>query len=979
MQRHLFEFPGDWPHPHDAAAADRLVERFRDLSPADAHLLSLLRCLGGNSPYLADLAIRESATLIRLRRQGPDAVAAAVLLRLRHVPFDSPRPAVASALRLAKRQIALIAGVADIGGVWPLHSVTAALSDLAEAALRLALGHLLRTAHDAGKIRLPHPARPEQGSGFVVLGMGKLGARELNYSSDIDLILIYDRRSPVYAQRLADEQIGPFTARIARDLAALMQDRDADGYVFRTDLRLRPDPAATPPAVSFESAITYYESLAQNWERAALIRARPVAGDQALGRHFLEAIRPFVWRRGLDFAAMADIHALKRRINARGGGAAPGLDPIAQIAQRDVKRGAGGIREIEFLVQTLQLVWGGRDPTVRVAPTFPALDALVAAGHLKAGAAGDLKACYVFLRQVEHRLQMVNDRQVHSFPKAGADLDRIATFLGFASTRAMATQFLTVTETVRRHDRAVFAHVPNPPSTQAIRPDLDFSRHEPEQPGTVSALEAMGYKNPAQVLSTVRDWLAGHVRALRSHRARDLMTTMVPAILTTLGRQPDPDEAFRRFDRFISALPSGVQPMSLFRHNPALLEQIALVLGGAPQLASHLARYPSALEGLLAPDDDVPALRMLESRVADTTRLEDAIQIIRRAVKEKDFLLSVATLDGRLDADAAGIQRTALADATLATLIPRVLADYASRFGAIKGGGLAVVAMGKAGGREMMVGSDLDLMLIYDHPSNVMESHGGARNLPASQWFVRATHACIAALTAPGPEGQMYAVDMRLRPSGNKGPVAVSLQGFIQYHSRDSWTWERMALTRARVVAGPPALCERVRQAIGDAIRHAGDPDKIRADAAAMRARMMRDHPHHGPWDVKLRPGGQVDVEFVAQVLQLIHVLDHPAMCSPTTGTALRNLRDAGLLPADDAAVLIKADHLWRTIQGMLRLTVGHVGPQGLTGAPADWLLRAVAKAGVQAVVIPALLLKLDHIAQQVRTIFTRHVGDYGA
>ncbi len=984
MQTGPFKLPSQWPAPYDTTAADHLAERILALGPAGAQLLAdaasrtMIRSLGGNSPYLADLAILESDVVSRLVSEGPDAVAAAALARLGDIPPQAQRAAVAAALRRAKRVVAVTTGIADVGGIWPLGTVTGVLSDLAEAALRLATSHLFAQAHAAGKVRLTDPDQPEHGCGFVVLAMGKLGAWELNYSSDIDLILIYDRRCPIYAGVMADDLIGSFTSRLARDLVGLMQDRDSDGYVFRTDLRLRPDPAATPPAVSFDSAMTYYESLAQNWERAAMIKARPVAGDLALGQRFLDAIRPFVWRRGLDFAAVADIHAMKRRVNEKKGLAGRAArDPIAQIIERDVKLGEGGIRDIEFLVQTLQLVWGGRDPTVRVAPTFAAIDALVRAGHLTAKVSADLKAAYTFLRQVEHRLQMINDRQVHSFPKSRNDLDRVATFLGHHDAAALAAAFLACVDTVRRIYRSVFAHVPEPPAPGAAATDLDFSLDDKDQPGTVAALADMGYQAPENVLATVRGWLAGHVRALRSNRARELMTTMVPAILKALSRQAGPDETFRRFDRFITALPSGVQPMSLFQHNPALLERIAMVLGGAPRLAEHLARYPSALEGLIASDDGMTPLQMLQTRVAGTTDLQDAIQIIRRAVKEKDFLLSVATLEGRLDADTAGRQRTALADAALAALVPRVLADFGTRFGKVHGGGMAVVAMGKAGGQEMMAGSDLDLMFIYDHPPDETESRG-ARPLPSSQWFVRATHACVAALTAPGPEGQLYAVDMRLRPSGNKGPVAVSLQGFIRYHAQDAWTWERMALTRARIVTGPPALRGRIGQAIRDAIDRADDPSRIKADAAAMRARMVRDHPAVGPWDVKLRPGGQIDVEFIAQVLQLIHGAHHPELRSPTTAVALRHLRDAGLITRRDADLLIKADHVWRTIQGMLRLTVGHVGAQPLPSAPAKLLLRTVARAGVEAVEISGLLLKLDDLAGQVRTIFVDRIGDTG-
>ncbi len=980
-----FSLPPAWPAPFDPAAADRLVERFHSLGEPEARLLDapgvlpMLRCLGGNSPYLAELTIREHETVLKLASDGPSAAFDEVLSSLGHVSPAAKRPDIAAALRQAKRSAALIAAIADVGGLWPLESVTGALSELAETTLRLAIRHLLRSAHDAREIRLPDANRPETNCGFVALAMGKLGAGELNYSSDIDLILIYDATSPVYAAGSAADSAGSFTSRLARNLITLMEARDANGYVFRTDLRLRPDPAATPPAVSLHAALVYYESMGLNWERAAMIKARPVAGDLALGQRFLEAIRPFVWRRGLDFAAVADIHAMKRRID-QAKHTALGLeaDPVARIAGHNVKLGEGGIREIEFLVQTLQMVWGGRDPTLRIRPTVLALKRLAEAGHLAATARGELEASYRFLRQVEHRIQMVNDRQTHDLPQQPGEVGRIACFMGYPEAASFAAAFLTHVEIVRANYRALFEHVPDLPGVSMVGPDLDFRGDDPDPPGTVEALNTLGYTDTRRIVTAVRQWQAGRVRALRSERARELMTTMMPSILAALGRQSHPDEAFVRFDRFISALPAGVQLMSLFQRNPSLLDRVAAVLGAAPMLSEHLARYPGALEGLLSDEETEDANRMLRIRLEGATRLDDAIQIVRRAVKERDFLLSVATLEGRLNTDESGRQRAALADAALSVMVPRVLADFSRRFGRIPGGALTVVAMGKAGGREMMAGSDLDLMFIYDHPADVTESRG-ARSLPVSQWFVRAVQGCIAALTAPGAEGQMYELDMRLRPSGNKGPLAVSLEGFKRYHHWDAWTWERMALTRARVVAGPPALRKRVRHAIEDAIRRDQEPERVRQNAATMRSRMARDLRPHGPWDVKLRPGGLIDIEFVAQMLQVVHSKDPGFRTSQTTRIALKRLSDAGFLDKADAAVLIRADRLWRTIQGMLRMTVGRTEAETLPPASAAPLLRAAAAAGVAAVDTAELLHKSNALAQQVRAVFERQVGKISA
>ena len=976
---------GPWPAPHDPEAAARLIERFAELGRAErslshrADVSAMLRCLGGNSPYLADMAMREGAAVRALVKDGPDAVVRAAMEALAAESPNAKREQVAAALRKAKRVVALAVAIADIGGIWRLDKVTHALSALAEATLSLAVAHLLRSAHDAGELHLPDPSNPALQCGFTVLGMGKLGARELNYSSDVDLVLLYDPTAVPYTEKTAGDAMGRFMVRLARDLVTLMEARDSGGYVFRTDLRLRPDPASTPPAMSIDAAITYYESLGQNWERAAMIKARPVAGDLTVGHRFLDAIRPFIWRRGLDFAAVADIHAMKRRIDQHKGTALNGARaPVARIAGHNVKLGEGGIREIEFMAQTLQLVWGGREPSFRIQQTLAALRLLRRAGLVPARAATELAAAYRFLRQVEHRLQMVADRQTHDVPKAPDDIARIATFMGYADSTAFATALLRQLGRVRAHYTDVFEQLPDLPGGIITSVEFDFAGDGAAPADTIDALQRLGFEQPARVVTTVRGWLAGHVRALRSIRARELMGTMLPTVLARLAAQPHPDETFSRFDRFIAAQPTGVQLLSLFQRNPILLDRVAAVLGAAPKLAEHLALHPASLEGLLWPDEGEAPPKQLKARLRDARQLEDAIEITRRAVKAEDFAVSVAQMEGRFDADIAGERRSDMAQAALDALLTPVLADFAARHGTVRGGGMVVVALGKMGGREMMAGSDLDLMLIYDHPESVTESRG-ARNLPVSQWFVRAAHAFVAAVTAPGVEGRLYDVDMRLRPSGNKGPVAVSLSSFRRYHAEDAWTWERLALTRARIVAGPAKLKTKVEAAIAEAIAAAGPVATIRADTAAMRVRMLRDLPPEGPWDVKLRPGGQIEVEFIGQALQLIHARTDPAVCHPTLRVALKRLTEKGFLPPEDAALLIHADRTWRTVQGLLRIVVGRSVGENLPDASARPLLDATAVLGLPAVDVSGLRANLDELAQQTRAAFVRHIGEIGS
>ena len=976
------------PLPHDSGAAERLLARFAATSEdargfaESAEGAALLSALGGNSPFLSDLAVREPAVLLDAAAgRGPDAALADALDALRRADPAGGREAVGAALRVAKRRVALVAAVADISGRWPLDRVTGALSELAEAAIGLACAHLLGAAAGRGELR-PFPldrwSDPRgglAGSGLSVLGMGKLGARELNYSSDVDLLLLFDPHAAAYHE----DRAGACYVRIARELVRLLEERTADGYVFRTDLRLRPDPAATPLAVSVAAAVSYYESVGQNWERAAMIKARPVAGDLLLGERFLREIRPFVWRRHLDFAAIADIHSIKRQIHAHK--AARGAGAEAAVFGHDVKLGRGGIREIEFTAQVLQLIWGGRDPALRDPKTLGALRALTAAGRLEPGAASDLADAYVFLRDLEHRLQMVADRQTHRLPEDEAGLARIARFMGFDGPESFGAALLGHLGRVQSSYAGLFEDAPALTGAAAAEVreaggNLVFTGTE-DDPDTIATLRRMGFRDPGSVAATVRSWHHGRPRATRSQRARELLTELMPALLAAFAHQSSPDQALIRFGTMLERLPAGVQVLSLFWRNPALLERVAGILGAAPPLADHLARNPAALDGLLAgsaaPAGLDPAAA-LPALVRDARHLDEALEAARRLVTERRFEIDAAALEGTLDADTAGGMRADLAEAAIEALLPRIETDFAERYGTVPGGALAVVAMGKLGGREMLPGSDLDLVLIYDHDPNATGSAGGRRSLAPSEYFIRLAPQVVAALASPGAEGRLWEVDMRLRPSGNKGPVAVGIAAFERYHREEAWTWERMALTRARAVAGPPALRRRIAETLAAAVmRPAGT---ALADAASMRARMLRDLPPEGPWDVKAMPGGLVEVEFIAQALQLRHGADTPGVLSPTTREALARLGAAGLLPEEETAALVSADRLWREVIGVLRLTVGRTRDAVLPAPAAAALLRIAAPLlDPPPVDLEGLREQMLGTARTVRAIFERRVG----
>jgi len=898
-----------WHEAADAAGAE-LGGFMRGLAADDAGR-RLLAALFGNSPFLTQCCLAEPQFLERLLADGFDATYARVVGEIEAAAARLDEHALMAALRLGKRRVALIVALADIGSLWPLEQVTASLSRFADLALDLSVRHLLRAAAAAGEIELADPACD---SGFIVLGMGKLGAFELNYSSDVDLILLYDAERARYRGRRGMQR---FFTRLAHDLQRLMSERTAEGYVFRTDLRLRPDPASTPPVVSLEAALAYYESAGQNWERAALIKAPAAAGDCAAGEKFLAELTPFLWRKHLDFAAIQDIHSIKRQIDAHRGGSS------IKVAGHNVKLGRGGIREIEFFAQTQQLIWGGREPELRVPGTCDALEALARAGHIAPEAAAELTDCYRALRRIEHRLQMVNDQQTHTLPDDAEGLRRVALFLGYRDAAQFAAELTRVLATVERHYARLFEEAP---TLAAPAGNLVFTGIE-DDPDTLDTLRRLGFADPAAVSAIVRGWHHGRYRATRSQRARELLTELVPAVLQAFGRAAYPDVAFVRFDQFLGRLPAGVQLFSLFSNNPPLVALMAEVMAAGPRLADEIARRPSLLDGVLAARffDALPPrealARDLDAILARAVHYEDVLDRARRWTAERKFQVGLQLLRQRLDGEAAGAAFAEIAETTLAVLLPRVEDEFAKIHGRVEGGSLAVVGLGKLGGREMTVTSDLDLILIYDAPLGV-ESVGGPQPLHASAYYARLAQRFINALTALTGEGNLYEVDMRLRPSGTQGPVASSLAAFRRYNDELAWTWEHMSLTRARAVAGPAPLATEIGLGIRDILVRTRDPDRLVADADDMRRRIAEAHKGTNPLDLKHRRGGMVDIEFIAQYLMLRAAHRHPEVLRQNTRAALLALNRAGALGADDCRTLVESLTLWRDLQSLMKLTV---------------------------------------------------------
>jgi len=966
-----------WPRGHDPASVERERERWLEALDeiSDRALAQFARKLAaakagkaafaaifGNSPHLTALVLGDPEAAAALLRDGPDAVFAAAIDEAR-TEFGGPTEtsALMAGLRRMKKRAALAIALADIAGLWDVAKVTRAISETAETALDIACRHLLREAARRDGLLLADPDAPERGSGLVVLGMGKLGARELNYSSDIDLIVLYD------AERVRGpdpDELQAVFVKLVRNLVKIMEARTADGYVFRTDLRLRPDPAATPMALSTLAAETYYESIGQNWERAAMIKARAVAGDREAGENFLGTLRPFVWRKHLDFAAIADIHAIKRQIQAHRGG-----EEIA-LHGHNVKVGRGGIREIEFFAQTQQLIWGGRDPSLRAPGTVAAMRALAAAGCAPAEAVAALEPAYAFLRTVEHRLQMIADEQTQTLPTDPDEWERLAAFMGFADGTAFGTALRSAFETVAARYARLFEESPAKPGASA----LVFVGLE-DDPGTLAALERLGFREGPTVAAAVRGWHAGRYRCTRSPRARELLGELAPRIVEAFARTPQPDAGFVRFDRFLEALPAGVQLFSLFQANPQLVELAAEIMGTAPSLAEAVATHVHLLDAVLSPGffdtpPGPPALIAELARANEQARdYQDRLDIARRWQHERAFQVSVQLLKQALDAGAAGVALSDIADCALASLLDSTMAEFARAHGRLPGAEIAVLALGKLGGRELTVTSDLDVVLVYAVPDKVEQSDG-PKPLPPSHYFARLAARYITAMSAATAEGPLYEMDLRLRPQGAKGPLASEIAGFAKYVEDEAWTWEHMALSRARVVCGGPAVAARAMAAIGKALARKRAPEKLAAEVADMRKRMATERKAASHWQVKDWRGGLVDVEFLVQHAVLATAAKKPGVVVPGTRAAIASLAAAKAFDAAEAALLTDAHALYSAVQALLRLTVDDAFDAG--AAPAA--LKALLARAAGTVDFSGLEAKLEATAAGVRALLDRRL-----
>ena len=879
------------PRPFDT---DRGADALVAMTGLDPDLTDLIVGAGGSSPYLLGLMQKEAAWLLPAL-QSPQAAVSDVFAALPDVALDD----LPQALRTAKRRIALITGLADLGGVWDLPHVTQTLTDFADLAVDVSVKALVAAEIARGKLPGMGPDDAPNAGGMIVLAMGKMGAGELNYSSDIDLICLFDET------RFDPDDYHDARAafiRVTRKMTAIMADVTAGGYVFRTDLRLRPDASSTPVCISTEVAERYYESLGRTWERAAFIKARACAGDVVAGQRFLDMLRPFVWRKHLDFAAIQDAHDMRLRIRDH-----KGLGGRLILEDHNMKLGRGGIREIEFFTQTRQLIAGGRDKSLRVLGTRDGLNALAAADWIPQDTAAQLYDHYAFHRSVEHRLQMVNDAQTHSLPRTAAGFDRLACLMGQDVT-ALRHELRDRLETVHATTEGFFA--PEPAKAHDDVWGRDITSRWKTYP------------------------------ALRSDRAEDIFKRIKPKILTHLMAAAKPEEALVQFDGFLRGLPAGVQLFSLFEANPQLTRLIVDIAATSPALSQYLSRNSGVLDAVIGGAffaDWIGAAALttqLGAVLAAAPDYEAQLLAARVWAKEWHFRIGVHFLRGLTDADTAGAQYADLAQAVLAAVWPVVVDDFARKHGPQPGRGAVILGMGSLGAGRLNAGSDLDLIMIYD--AGDIAASDGPRPLSTRPYFARLTQALVTALTAQMAQGRLYEVDMRLRPSGRSGPVATSLQAFQSYQHDEAWTWEHLALTRARVVAGSDTLAQDVETFRRDVLAVKGGGQTVLSDLADMRARISQAKPQDGDWDAKIGAGRLQDTDLISQAAALC--AGSPARDAPSQLAA--GVAHGWLSAADASAIADAAGLFWRMQAASRLLTGGTMDPAALGTGGVGLILR---------------------------------------
>lgn len=870
---------------------------------------AFLESIFGNSPYLARLVLKHLDFVREVFESNLDDSFSILIESIKKADLSRlTREDLENKLRVSRTKCALLVAIADITRKWELKKVTESLSEFADEVIKLTIDHLLLEAAKKNLINISNKKNPSTGSGLILLALGKLGSKELNYSSDIDLIVLYDDKASNYS---GQQPIGKFYIKIAQDLCSILQNRTEDGYVFRVDLRLRPDPGSMPLAISVSTAQKYYENVGQNWERAAMIKARPIAGDIECGKEFMKFLSRYIWRKYLDFASIQDIHSIKRQIDSKVG------ELPHNLYGYNIKLGHGGIREIEFFVQTQQLIWGGKNNKLQSPATVDTLENLLELERIDQETFSDLKSAYKLYRNIEHRLQMIDDQQTHTLPDTKEKLHQVAIFVGFESTEKFVTRLENTILLVKNHYSKLFEHSP----PLSIDGSLVFTGVE-NDPETLITIKKLGYADPAFVSSAIRSWHHGKRRATRTKKSREILTEIVPTLLKAIAKTTNPDTAFRRFDEFLGKLPAGVQFFPICFANPELLDLVAEIMGGYPYLAENLSRKPHLLEYVLS-EEFFTALPPKEQLTKDLKEYlkgphdyEDILNLTRIWLHNKQFRVGIQIIQKRISFVDSRRHLSNLADVILMELLIHVKDYFIEQQGEQKDSEFAVVAMGKLGSHELTFGSDIDLVFVYlEQPGNEKQ------DISANEYFARLSKRFISAVNSITKEGRLYEVDTRIRPSGNDGPIASKMGSYERYYLDSAWNWEKMALLSSRIVCGSGKKIQKRRaDLIAKILEQHYDKKTLCKEIVEMRNRVGKKYVTNNPFNVKYISGGLIDIEYIVRYIQL--TVENSGATSTSSGIqqAIKDIEAVGAISKQNSKALIGAYSLYQDLQSFLRL-----------------------------------------------------------
>ncbi len=967
-----------------------LRDHAREIARLDPSQRRALFSLLGGSAHLSRVLSAEArwSDWIRDATAGIDAPPELDGAALVRSGLEDPA-AGASGLRRWRQRAYLRLGARDLWGLARVAETLARLSDLADTAIAAAAA-LARAEveRDFGALTLAG-GRPNR---FVVLGLGKLGARELNYSSDVDLVFVHESDGAESAGGTRG-RVGAnaWFTRMAERITRLLAEVTSEGFVFRVDLRLRPDGRNGPITTSLLATLQYYERLGETWERTALFKARPVGGDLALGDELLAELAPFIHRRTLDFAMIEELERMKRRVEREVSG---------PNAARNVKLGPGGIREVEFFAQSFAMVHGGRDARMRERSTLRLLDVLAATGRVPQDEARLLGRAYRWLRRVEHALQLDEDRQLHTLPADDAGLRTVARRLachleghGPVWERAPRDQDLEIflaghahwTGVVRRAFSELFRE--RRQSTFSLA-DEEARRlvEDLDDPAIEARLCEAGFARPSATrlnLLLLRDGGPGRALGTGTRRA---LRALAPALLATARRTGEPDRVVEKLAAFLAGSNVRRGFIALLAENPGTLELVASVFAHSEYLTRLLGGHPELLDTLVRSDLAVvqrPVESMREElaeRLIVASDEESRLDALRRFRADEFLRIGIHDIQDELHWSEVGRQLSDLAEVCLGGAEEMVRRHFAWRGVEPPGQDMAIVALGKLGGRELNYHSDLDLIFVYGPSEPGREAPDSPPAVEAQEFFVRRAQRLLGVLQVVTREGFVYKIDTRLRPSGRSGTLVSSLDGFTRYHAGSSATWERQALTRARVVAGPPALARRIEEVISRFVFGRGLADEERAEIARLRWRMERELAREDAThiDLKMGAGSQVDIEFMAQVMALAHGHEHPELRRRATREILDGARSTGVLSPELHETLTRAHSFFRGLDNRLRIEGEHpVERIECTPARLASAARRMGFTGTAEQTGRALLEELGRHRLRVREIYDRLVGRF--